>query len=172
MADFYCGSGTTPAVAARLGRRWIASDSSPVAIATTAQRLAAAQTSRSAAAEPVRPFSLLRNADEPQSPSVPTRASASIHSANEVRTVHLQTGDNEPGPNAPIRYWAVDWTHGARRNEQGNPVFHHQCWRARPADRETLELISDPQPPAEQGPPMVKLIDARGEECLVPLPDL
>ena len=32
VADFYCGGGTTPAVAQRMGRRWIACDQSRVAI--------------------------------------------------------------------------------------------------------------------------------------------
>ncbi|HPG41952.1 MAG TPA: site-specific DNA-methyltransferase [bacterium] len=39
IADFFCGGGTTPAVAQRLGRRWIACDQSRVAVAITADRL-------------------------------------------------------------------------------------------------------------------------------------
>ncbi|MCA9726563.1 MAG: site-specific DNA-methyltransferase [Candidatus Eisenbacteria bacterium] len=39
IADFCCGSGTTPAAAAKLGRRWIACDISPVAIGITERRL-------------------------------------------------------------------------------------------------------------------------------------
>ncbi|MBI2760823.1 MAG: site-specific DNA-methyltransferase [Chloroflexi bacterium] len=39
VADFFVGSGTTPAVAARLGRRWLACDSSREAIDLTAERL-------------------------------------------------------------------------------------------------------------------------------------
>ncbi len=41
VADFFCGSGTLPAVATKLGRRWIACDSSPAAIETTKTRLLA-----------------------------------------------------------------------------------------------------------------------------------
>ena len=40
VADFFCGGGTTPAVAQRLGRRWIACDQSRVAVAITADRIA------------------------------------------------------------------------------------------------------------------------------------
>jgi REP element-mobilizing transposase RayT len=40
VADFFCGGGTTAAVAQRLGRRWIACDQSRVAVAITADRLA------------------------------------------------------------------------------------------------------------------------------------
>lgn len=40
VADFFCGGGTTPAVAQRLNRRWIASDQSRIAVSITADRLA------------------------------------------------------------------------------------------------------------------------------------
>lgn len=39
VADFFCGSGTTMAVAEKLGRRWIGSDLSKFAIHTTRKRL-------------------------------------------------------------------------------------------------------------------------------------
>jgi hypothetical protein len=38
-ADFFCGGGTTASVAQRLGRRWIATDQSRVAVAITADRV-------------------------------------------------------------------------------------------------------------------------------------
>lgn len=39
IADFFCGGGTTPAVAQRLNRRWIACDQSRIAVAITADRI-------------------------------------------------------------------------------------------------------------------------------------
>ena len=39
VADFFCGSGTTLAVAEKLGRRWISSDLSKFAIQVTRKRL-------------------------------------------------------------------------------------------------------------------------------------
>jgi DNA modification methylase len=39
VADFFAGSGTTPAVARRLGRRWIACDASSAAVEIIAERL-------------------------------------------------------------------------------------------------------------------------------------
>ena len=39
VADFFCGSGTTAAVAERLGRRWIACDDSDAAVRMTQDRL-------------------------------------------------------------------------------------------------------------------------------------
>lgn len=41
VLDCFCGSGVTPVVAERLGRRWIACDNSPLAIETTRKRLLA-----------------------------------------------------------------------------------------------------------------------------------
>ena len=40
VADFFCGGGTTPDVAQRLNRRWIACDQSRIAVAITAGRVA------------------------------------------------------------------------------------------------------------------------------------
>lgn len=42
VADFFCGGGTTPAVAQRLNRRWIASDQSRIAVSICADRVAKA----------------------------------------------------------------------------------------------------------------------------------
>ena len=39
VADFFCGGGTTPVVAQKLGRRWIACDISRIAISVTRDRL-------------------------------------------------------------------------------------------------------------------------------------
>lgn len=39
VLDLFCGSGTTPAVAQRLGRRWVAGDSAMAAVELTAARL-------------------------------------------------------------------------------------------------------------------------------------
>jgi len=39
VADFFCGSGTTLAVAEKLGRRWIGCDLSKFAIQVTRKRL-------------------------------------------------------------------------------------------------------------------------------------
>lgn len=57
VLDCFCGSGVTPLMAQQLGRRWIACDSSELAIATTrAQLLSAARSS---------PFLVQRLADSP-----------------------------------------------------------------------------------------------------------
>jgi DNA modification methylase len=55
VADFFCGSGTTPLMAASLGRRFIASDATFRAVHTTRSRLTVSQT----------PFTLERDSASP-----------------------------------------------------------------------------------------------------------
>ena len=56
VADFFCGSGTTGAVAERLGRRWIMSDLGRFAIHTTRKRLIESQRKLHSAGQPYRAF--------------------------------------------------------------------------------------------------------------------
>ncbi|QYO63317.1 DNA methyltransferase [Leptolyngbya sp. 7M] len=56
VADFFCGSGTTGAVAEKLGRRWIVADLGRFAIHTTRKRLIEVQRSLSAEGKPYRAF--------------------------------------------------------------------------------------------------------------------
>ena len=58
VADFFLGGGTTPAVAQRLGRRWIACDQSRVAIAVTAERLKQQGITRSMEDDPSPDFTI------------------------------------------------------------------------------------------------------------------
>jgi adenine specific DNA methylase Mod len=65
IADFFCGSGTTLAVAEKLGRRWIGSDLSKYAIQVTRKRLFDIHNSKDLLSEkkkrygnPARPFEL------------------------------------------------------------------------------------------------------------------
>jgi hypothetical protein len=59
VADFFCGSGTTAAVAEELGRRWITSDLGKFRIHTTPKRLIGAQRDKKAAEEDFRPSEIL-----------------------------------------------------------------------------------------------------------------
>ncbi len=56
VADFFCGSGTTGAVAERLGRRWIMADLGRFAIHTSRKRLIELQRELHAKQEPYRSF--------------------------------------------------------------------------------------------------------------------
>lgn len=58
VADFFCGGGTTAAVAQRLDRRWIACDQSRVAVAITADRITRQVEERTGSLLPVPDFTV------------------------------------------------------------------------------------------------------------------
>src|SRR5680860_1099359 len=59
VADFFCGSGTTAAVAEKLGRKWICTDLGKFAIHTTRKRLIQVQRERKDKGESFRAFEVL-----------------------------------------------------------------------------------------------------------------
>ncbi len=59
IADFFCGSGTTAAVAEKLGRKWITTDLGKFAVHTTRKRLIGVQRAKKAAGENFRAFEVL-----------------------------------------------------------------------------------------------------------------
>jgi hypothetical protein len=59
VADFFCGSGTTAAVAEKLGRRWIASDLGKFGIHTTRKRMIGVQRALKAEGKGYRAFEIL-----------------------------------------------------------------------------------------------------------------
>jgi DNA modification methylase len=59
VADFFCGSGTTAAVAEKLGRKWIATDLGKFGIHTTRKRLIQVQRDLKATGKPFRAFEVL-----------------------------------------------------------------------------------------------------------------
>ena len=59
VADFFCGSGTTAAVAEKLGRKWIATDLGKFGIHTTRKRLIQVQRELKTAGKPFRAFEVL-----------------------------------------------------------------------------------------------------------------
>ncbi|MCD6328680.1 site-specific DNA-methyltransferase, partial [bacterium] len=59
VADFFCGSGTTAAVAEKLGRKWIVSDLGKFAIHTTRKRMIGVQRQLKAKGENYRAFEIL-----------------------------------------------------------------------------------------------------------------
>lgn len=59
VADFFCGSGTTAAVAERLGRKWICTDLGKFGIHTTRKRLVGVQRKLKAAEREFRAFEVL-----------------------------------------------------------------------------------------------------------------
>ena len=59
VADFFCGSGTTAAVAEKMGRKWLVTDLGKFAIHTTRKRLIQVQRERKAVDETFRAFEVL-----------------------------------------------------------------------------------------------------------------
>ena len=59
VADFFCGSGTTAAVAEKLGRKWIATDLGKFGVHTTRKRLIGTQREMKAAERTFRAFEVL-----------------------------------------------------------------------------------------------------------------
>ena len=59
VADFFCGSGTTAAVAEKLGRKWICTDLGKFAIHTTRKRIIGVQRQLKAAGKNYRAFEIL-----------------------------------------------------------------------------------------------------------------
>ena len=59
VADFFSGSGTTAAVAEKLGRKWIVSDLGKFAIHTTRKRMIGVQRELKAAGKDYRAFEIL-----------------------------------------------------------------------------------------------------------------
>jgi adenine-specific DNA-methyltransferase len=59
VADFFCGSGTTAAVAEKLGRKWIATDLGKFGIHTTRKRLIGVQRELKDSGKPFRAFEVL-----------------------------------------------------------------------------------------------------------------
>jgi DNA modification methylase len=59
VADFFCGSGTTLAVAEKLGRKWIGADLGRFAIHTSRKRLIGVQRELKSAGQPWRSFEIL-----------------------------------------------------------------------------------------------------------------
>ncbi len=88
VADFFCGSGTTPFVAAKHGRRFIACDATFRALHTTRGRLITSQA----------PFSLESDSDFPN-PILPAPKSIKVHISKNL--VALET-------NLDLDYWEVD----------------------------------------------------------------
>ena len=59
VCDFFCGSGTTPAVAEKLGRKWIASDLGKFGVHTTRKRMIEIQRDKKDKGEEFRAFEVL-----------------------------------------------------------------------------------------------------------------
>ena len=90
VLDCFCGSGTTPAVAQKLGRRWIAADINKGAIQTTSKRLQTIIRDQLAANAPPRQPSLDLSTEQPAtSNQQPASLAFSVYRVNDY-DLHIQ----------------------------------------------------------------------------------
>jgi DNA modification methylase len=103
VADFFCGSGTTALVSARLGRHWMACDSELLAIHTTYRRLLLSDLES--------PFKIWRSDGEPIGDGLRPQITVS-RSGSQVH-VELEDIPSEESPSAAfpqnLLFWEVDW---------------------------------------------------------------
>jgi hypothetical protein len=134
--DPFCGSGTTAAVASRLGRNWIASDVSPLAIQTSYRRLLlAAQTA---------PFTLWQADDGTQRSAL--RPSISVNASGLVATVKLEgaSGAAEIPAGFPdnIVLWEIDWNFDGRVFQSQSQAVRQ--WKGNHIDLELCQEFAKP----------------------------
>ena len=95
VADFFCGSGTTLAVAERLGRKWIGCDLGRFAIHTSRKRLIGVQRQLKAENKPYRSFEILNLGKYERQyfvgidPSLPEAKRRAVSAEKEARYVEL-----------------------------------------------------------------------------------
>lgn len=150
VADFFCGSGTTPVVAARLGRRFIASDAAFRAVHTTRTRLVENAST---------PFAIKRvkeqtNRREPEGSPAEWLC---LDGPNQVRV----KVENLP---VELDYWEV----GLCPDGQ---VFHSLAQASRPRrGGQIVAALSLPVDPAER-PVFARLVAVSGEQYWARVPE-
>jgi DNA modification methylase len=163
VADFFCGSGTTLAVAERLGRRWIGCDSGRLAFHTTRKRLLEI--------DDCKPFDVMGfEADERQEPA---SLDARVEVAEGRIATAALTGFELPGTRSVpenvrssvatwsdyVDYWAVDW-------DSRGGAFRQDWASYRTRRRREICLTSQPYAYAEPGTytMRVRVVDVFGGE--------
>jgi site-specific DNA-methyltransferase (adenine-specific)/adenine-specific DNA-methyltransferase len=148
VADLCCGSGTTLAVAQRLGRRWIGCDSGSLAIHTCRKRLLQAC--------PIPGFTVEHC--EPEAVSAPVAALPQVSVERQGDTTMARLCDATA---EAVDMWAVEWL--ASADEDRDPVLRPDWWSARTRQRPTLEAVSAPAPSGRSTVCRVAIYDASGQ---------
>jgi hypothetical protein len=127
IGDFFCGSGTTLAVAERLGRKWIGCDATALAIHTTYRRLRLSEVKT--------PFAVWHQPCD--MPNLGAKPNLEIFQKGKTVDIHL---DGISGPHSDsfpdqLDLWEVDWTYDGK-------IFHSQsqCVRGWREKEITLRL--------------------------------
>lgn len=145
-ADFFCGSGTLPGVAERLGRSWLASDVSERAIHTTASRLVE---------EGKRPFGVWRLDEEEQQ----TLQGQPTGQGQRTFAFRCQAGVIECPPELlpVLDYWEVDPLWDGR-------VFRSAVQAARPRRKQPIASRLELPVLIQDIPACVHYVTIDGEE--------
>jgi DNA modification methylase len=145
VADFFCGSGTTAVVAARLGRQFIASDLSFRAIHTTRTRLVSSGS----------PAFALYQIKGSALPVVDPHQMGSLTLRLENQSIKLESQQAEE-----IDYWEVDPAWDGK-------LFRSACQAVRPRGNKTITDHFD-LPPSERSLPIyARIVDIHGNSCII-----
>jgi DNA modification methylase len=153
VGDFFCGSGTTPVVAARLGRRFIAADGIWRAVHTTRTRLVC---------QGGKPFMLQKESGA----EIPA-SEAALDEEVEIRLATKKTGDIfQPDTNMltlaasnleKLDYWEAD-------PDWDGEVFRSAAQAVRPRKKKPIQKDL-PLPPVSEGQSIaVRLVQVSGEQ--------
>lgn len=134
VADFFCGSGTVPAVASRLGRRWLACDHTPLAVQTTYRRLLLERNA---------PFHFSATEAIPYRSELSAVVNTEVQDDELVVTIADLESNSEPKAMFPadVVAWEIDWNHtpGHFRSETHFP----RSWRDTELDRSCRRNLAE-----------------------------
>ena len=127
VADFFCGSGTTPVVATRLGRHWLAGDRSLQAIHTTYRRFMLEKVDK--------PFTVYKTDEGKYHNSLQPQFALSQSGAQISIKLKGMQSDNALPDSFPddLVLWEVDWDYSGR-------VFHSLSQSVRPWREDAIDL--------------------------------
>lgn len=151
VADFFCGSGTTPSVATRLGRQWIACDPEPTALQTCYRRMVST--------EGVKPFLILRTESTQPSDSLESRISCKLQ--DDVLSVQLEQVYNRENREIIKRDHIVLWEIDPHYDEH---IFRSHYQQVRPWRDDSLEYTIQIPMDGKKAPSLaVRVMDVHGK---------
>lgn len=145
VADFFCGSGTTPLLSARLGREWLACDIDPFAIVTTYRRLLS---------EGVTDFGLWREQDRNLESGITPQWSVDERRGT-IRLESIQGSDAPQSFPENVVLWEVDL-------EYDGTLFHSHFRQVRPFHGSSDELALELSVPSISDKAAVRVFDSLG----------
>lgn len=127
VGDFFCGAGTTAAVASRLGRRWIVCDNAPLAVQNTYRRMLLEENPGH-----FRVWQTPKVENILQVELKTTIRQAGMNVEIELTDMSPSTDELEPFPENLI-LWEIDWNHNGQ-------TFQSTSQHTRPWRKDEIEL--------------------------------